>query len=398
MKKNVEALFNIAQKQERIILGLMSGTSLDGLDLALCRVRGHGRDTEVTTLFFETVLFESTFQEAVRSVFARQVVDFPRLTQLNPWIARKHADIINDCLGHWGVSSDSVDLIGSHGQTVMHTPRRQREADNFPNATLQIGDGDHLAVYTGIITISDFRQKHLAMGGEGAPLALYGDYFVYSSHEEDRVLLNMGGIANFTYLPADGDPAKVFATDTGPGNTLLDACAQHYFQIPFDRDARIALSGSVVEPLLNHMLADPYFFQSHPKTTGPEQFGMHWIDFQLRHCGMEGISAPDLMATLTALTGRSIARDLANLPTSGLPRVVYLSGGGAHNVGIRRELERHLPGWEVRFSDSMGVSADAKEAVLFAVLANECVSGSRDGLPFLGSLPYTSMGKISFPD
>jgi anhydro-N-acetylmuramic acid kinase len=164
---------------------------------------------------------------------------------LNEWIGNLHANMVLDCLNEWNLTPEKVDLIASHGQTVMHAPKVLHQQMQFPNATLQIGDGDHIAVRTGIITVSDFRQKHVAAGGEGAPLAVYGDYYLFSSETENRIMLNLGGIGNFTYLPKNKNPEQVFVTDTGTGNTLIDAFVQlHFPEMSYDKDAEIARKGT----------------------------------------------------------------------------------------------------------------------------------------------------------
>ena len=265
MRRHIQQLATLAAQPARRIVGLMSGTSLDGLDVALCQCTGAGTQTRVVVEQFTTVPYDEAFQTAIRQVFARKEVDFQHLTLLNVVVAERHAAMVLDCLRQWNVLPAEVDLIASHGQTVFHAPRIFHGLADYPNATLQIGDGDHLARRTGIITVSDFRQKHLAAGGEGAPLALYGDYFLFSQPGEDRFLLNLGGIANFTFLPGDGDQAKAFATDTGPGNTLLDAFARALFGMPFDADAVLASAGMVDQGLLDMLHAEPFFAAPFPK-------------------------------------------------------------------------------------------------------------------------------------
>lgn len=377
----------------------MSGTSLDGLDVALCRISGSGRATRVVVEAFETKPYDETFKAAIRQVFARKEIDFQQLVLLNVVVAERHADLVLDCLRGWNLRPDEVDLVASHGQTVFHAPRSLHGLADQPNATLQIGDGDHLARRTGIVTISDFRQKHLAAGGEGAPLALYGDYFLFSEPGENRFLLNIGGIANFTFLPADGDPRQAFATDTGPGNTLLDAFARDWFGQDFDRDAALARAGQVDDGLLAALKNDPFFALPFPKTTGPEQFGREWV--------LSGMSAGDsgrrenVMATLTRLTADTIAdallRTCAEYGISAR-RSLYLSGGGAHNPLIVQYLRERLPGWKMAPMQALGVDGDAKEAVLFAVLANETLAGNAREGERLGGIPMVGMGKISLPD
>lgn len=216
MNPNLDHLFTIAQKPQRRIIGLMSGTSLDGLDVALCRLEGSGAATQVQVEQFATVPYTEAVKTEIRRVFAKSTIAFEHLCLLNPWLGLLHADMVLDCLRTWQIAPQQVDCIASHGQTVFHAPRSQHGKPDFPNATLQIGDGDHVAVRTGILTISDFRQKHVAAGGEGAPLAVYGDYLLFSKADEDRILLNMGGIANFTFLPGSLDVGAMFSTDVGP--------------------------------------------------------------------------------------------------------------------------------------------------------------------------------------
>lgn len=398
MKRHIEQLAALAQKPSRTILGLMSGTSLDGLDLALCQMEGAGTGTKVRVVHFDTVPFEEKFREEIRRVFAQKTIDFQHLVLLNEVVAERHAAIINDTLRRWNIPPGSVDLIASHGQTVFHAPRQFHGLPDYPNATLQIGDGDHIARRSGIITLSDFRQKHLAAGGEGAPLALYGDYLLFSKMNEDRFLLNIGGIANFTYLPADGDTAKVFATDTGPGNTLLDAAAQHFFQQPYDADARLASAGRVNEAWLARWKSHPFFALPYPQTTGPEQFSLQWAlanaEYEIRHAEFPG---HDLLATLARLTADTIAEGIRRVALRPANPAIYLSGGGAHNPAVTGHLRRHFPDWKIAPMEALGVHGDAKEAVLFAVLANEAVAGEAPGGAQLGGLPLISMGKISLP-
>jgi 1,6-anhydro-N-acetylmuramate kinase len=401
MNKNLTALLDIAQKDERQIVGLMSGTSLDGLDVALCGISGSGRRTHVRVKNFETVNYSAEIKADIREVFAKKTIDFPHLAMLNEWIGALHAQMILDCFKRWSVRPDQVDLIASHGQTVMHAPKSIHALERFPNATLQIGDGDHIAVRTGIVTVSDFRQKHLAAGGEGAPLAVYGDYLMFAKQGENRIMLNMGGIANFTYLPASIDPGAVFVTDTGPGNTLIDAFTRRYYpEMAFDADARLAAQGTVNQSLLDQLKNHAFFHTPFPKTTGPEVFNVDYVHAAQRTSGTEALPAPDLLATLTRFSAETIAeavRVAINLSQASLSDFgVYLSGGGMHNPLLVGWLKALLP---CRFfgTDTLGISGDAKEAVLFAILANECVAGGDVDFGRRKSVPSVTMGKVSFP-
>lgn len=404
MNQNIEKLYAIAQKPARHIIGLMSGTSMDGLDVALVRIEGSGRATKISLLNFETVDYTEGFKNEIKKVFAKQNIDFQHLTLLNAWIGRLHGDMILSCLRKCQLDTEGVDLIASHGQTVFHAPKILHQLEQFPNATLQIGDGDHIAVTTGIITISDFRQKHVAAGGEGAPLAVYGDYLVFSDPSENRLMLNMGGIANFTYLPASLDASEVFVTDTGPGNTLLDAFTKRYFpEKSYDRNSEIALSGTVVPELLAALKADDFFKKPYPKTTGPELFSIAYVEKAIQALKSPPYVA-DLMATLTRFSAETIADAIIGLfkqkqfQESEIKQFkIYMSGGGMHNPLLVSYLKELLPNIEFRKTDSLGINGDAKEAVLFAILANECVAGGTTNFGLREGVPSVSMGKISFP-
>ena len=405
MNQNIEQLYAIASKPARHIIGLMSGTSMDGLDVAHVCIEGSGRATKVTLLNFETVDYTEGIKTEIRKVFAQQNIDFQHLTLLNAWIGRLHGDMILSCLKKWQLENIDIDLVASHGQTVFHTPKILHRLAQFPNATLQIGDGDHIAVTTGIITISDFRQKHVAAGGEGAPLAVYGDYFIFSNPSENRLMLNMGGIANFTYLPASLDASEVFVTDTGTGNTLLDAFTKLYFpEKIYDKDAEIARSGKVISELLTALKADDFFKKPFPKTTGPELFNISYVEKAMAELKMTTPSVNDLLATLTRFSAETIAEAIHSLfkqkqfkSTEIAQFKIYMSGGGMHNPLLVNYLKELLPNMVFKKTDDLGINGDAKEAVLFAILANECVAGGTTNFGSRAGVPSISMGKISFP-
>lgn len=401
MNKNLKSLYQIAQKPSRKIIGLMSGTSMDGLDVALCEISGAGESTKVKLLNFDTVDYSEEIKTEIRKIFAKQTIDFQHLALLNEWIGVLHADMILACLKRWNIATDEVDLVASHGQTVMHAPKILHQQEKFPNATLQIGDGDHIAVKTGIITLSDFRQKHLAAGGEGAPLAVYGDYFIFGKKGENRIMLNMGGIANFTYLPTTMNPEEVFVTDTGTGNTLIDAFIRHYFpEKAYDKDAEIARQGAVNQLLLDELKSDNFFKTAFPKTTGPELFSIEYVKKAQAKSNTEHISVNDLLATLTRFSAETIAEAvnfaINNTSYNIKDFNVYMSGGGMHNPLLVSWLKELLPCNFLKTND-LGISGDAKEAVLFAILANETVSGGESDFGSRRGIPSVSMGKISFP-
>ncbi|MDX6182007.1 anhydro-N-acetylmuramic acid kinase [Flavobacterium sp. Fl-77] len=402
MNKNISHLYQIAQKESRKIIGLMSGTSLDGLDIALCEISGSGQNTAVKLLEFETIIYSEDIKIEIRKVFAKKNIDFEQLVVLNEWIGILHANMINDALKKWNIPACEVDLIASHGQTVLHAPKFLHQLEKFPNATLQIGDGDHIAVKTGIVTLSDFRQKHIAAGGEGAPLAVYGDYFIFGKKGENRIMLNMGGIANFTYLPASLNPEETFVTDTGTGNTLIDLFVKHNFpEKSYDKDAEIAKNGKVNQILLYHLKDHDFFRQSFPKTIGPELFGHEYVQNAMLKSSQNSISVEDLLATLTRFSAETIAEAIQLAVKNTSYKIedfkIYISGGGANNPLLVRWLKELLPCHFYK-SDDLGISSDAKEAVLFAILANETVSGGAFNFGTKKGIPSVTMGKISLPD
>ena len=314
-----------------------------------------------------------------------------------------HAEMILEALKEWGVSSAEVDCIASHGQTIYHYPARDQSSEvRKLNSTLQIGDGDHIASKTGIITISDFRQKHIAHGGEGAPMAALVDGLLFGSEKETRVMLNIGGIGNFTVLPAISEKkGSNYTTDTGPGNTLIDKLTQKYFNRDYDENAEIALSGNINPALMDALLQDLWFVKKGSKSTGPEYFSLDWIEERAEKANIEigEIAAEDILATVTELSAYTIAESISTAIKDCENVKVYVSGGGAHNPFMIQRIKVHLSGVDVVPFSNLGYDPDAKEAVIFAVLANEMLAG--EGFLFedtSGKKSRLNFGKISFPD
>ena len=377
----------------------MSGTSFDGLDVALCKIKGSGPGTEVELVKFETSSYQNDFKEELKTIFSRRDADLEKVCLLNEWVAIQHAKIINDCLQRWGFSKNDVDLIASHGQTIYHAPKFLHGREKFPNATLQIGDGDHIAVNTGIITISDFRQKHIAAGGEGAPLAVYGDYFLFSKKGENRIMLNIGGIANFTFLPGDLDGTGIFCTDVGPGNTMMDAFVQKNFPGKyFDEGSAIARKGKVDDDLLKELKTHSFFAGDFPKTIGPELFNLSYLQNAIERSGVTSITNEDAMATLNRFSADTTAEAIRRCIEKNKSYSIYVSGGGMHNPLLMENIKSQLPGMQFYTTDDLHIDPDAKEAVLFALLANECVCGEKINIgKGRNKIPSVTMGKISFP-
>jgi anhydro-N-acetylmuramic acid kinase len=399
MNPSIKKLAHTAQKDTKQIIGLMSGTSLDGLDIALCEINGHGINTNVQLKKFLTASYDSSTKKRLKKISSVSEASLEEVCLLHSWLGNLHGELILKTLEEWGIEPTEIDCIASHGQTIYHAPKIQHQQENMPNATLQIGDGDHLARTTGILTISDFRQKHTAAGGEGAPMVSFVDRLLYTDESEERILLNIGGIANFTYLPTNPNQQQTITTDTGPGNTLIDAAARQYFSKDFDRDGAIAKIGKINRKAVDALKADPYFRKPLPKTTGPELFNLQWVDKQLYNAGVTDISPRDLIASLTRLSAETIANAIDEILDNNQQPVIYVSGGGIHNPVMRGWIQELLPKCELKNFSTIGFDPDAKEAVLFAVLANEMLSGN--GFPMNANNSesnHINFGKISFPD
>lgn len=390
MNKSIERLCSLSNKSERTVLGAISGTSMDGIDLALCRISGSGFDTKVSLLEYASIPVDRKIGARFAELSYRPEAPAGELLRLDVLLGRCWAKAIREKLNEWSVEPQRIDLLASHGQTVLHLPDREGRH----HATWQLVEGDLLAQELGIITVSDFRKKLTALGEEGAPLAPLGELFLFSSDEEDRLLLNLGGIANFTCLPARNRSHEIpFATDTGPANTLIDEAVRRL--VPgrsYDENGEMARAGRLHSRLLEKLLAHPFFLQEAPKSTGQEDFGWKWLhETVMKHAPEIGIN--DLLETLTELTARTVtAQIMKGVAVRNL--VLYVSGGGWHNRYLIERIAACLPRSDIRSSSELGIEPDAKEALLFAVIANETVAGrgwiTKEGRHF-------TAGKISLP-
>jgi anhydro-N-acetylmuramic acid kinase len=349
-----------------IAVGLMSGTSLDGVDAVLVRLVPRGRSYEVDVLDFQTTPYGDDERKALREALPPNEGSTRSVARLNHVLGRSFAKA---ALGVAGKTA--LDFVASHGQTIYH--------DGDAQTTLQVGDPFVIRQAVGCTVCYDFRSADCAAGGHGAPLVPYVDALLLASDSEDRVAVNIGGIANLTVIPRRSAPQDVVAYDSGPGNMLIDAFLfrRTNGRERFDRDGKAALAGSVNQSVLEAMLADPYFSLPPPKTTGRERFGAQFLDeHQTR---LDALSLEDGAATLTALTAASLASAID--ASSARESRVLVSGGGAKNPAVLRELERRLPARRVESSDAMNLRADAKEAVAFAILGYETLRGRAANVP-----------------
>ncbi|MBI4810297.1 MAG: anhydro-N-acetylmuramic acid kinase [Ignavibacteriales bacterium] len=296
-----------------------------------------------------------------------------------------------------GLSLKEVDLIGSHGQTIQHLPIKQKMFGKTVHATMQIGNPSVIAKLTGIVTVGDFRVGDIAVGGTGAPLIPLFDFLMFRSSKFNRALLNIGGIANITILPKKCTISDVFAFDTGPGNMIVDGLMQHFYNKSFDKNGSIALKGKILPLLENHLVQHLYFKTKPPKSTGRESFGNEFIRAILRKSRRE--KKEDVITTATELTALSIYLSYLKFvrPTIKLDELL-VSGGGVHNRYIMQALRRYFDRVNIRAFDELNFSSDAKEAICFAVLANETISGNPGNVPgATGAKKQTILGTICLP-
>jgi len=369
-----------------IIIGLMSGTSLDGVDVALTRLVGTGQGIEIETIEHATFPYESALRAELLRVSSPEHSDVATIGRLNSSLAHVYADAVRSICRHSGVDISSVDAVGSHGQTIYHDPSA--------GYTLQIGDPSVLAQLLGVTVVGDFRQGDMALGGEGAPLVPYMDWSVFSSNSEHRALLNLGGIANISFLPAGCERDAVMAFDTGPANMILDSLAERFFNVSYDEGGERALSGVADEGVIQQLLQDPYFAQPPPKSTGRELYNASYVDSFLGLCAH--LDHDSTMATAAELSVQSIFLAIEQF-SSVAPQRLIVGGGGVHNRAIMKGLESGLSGVEVVTTAAHGVDPDAKEAICFAILAHEALSGVATGMPSVtGASGRAFLGKICF--
>ncbi len=366
-----------------LYIGALSGTSMDGIDVALVRFSPQPELAECHFLPYPAELRKQLF--ALTEPGDNEI---DRLGELDIKVGQLFAQAVNELLAKAKVEAVEIRAIGCHGQTIRHRPNAN------PRFTLQIADPNVIAVETGIRVVADFRRKDIALGGQGAPLVPAFHDGVFRSRQADRVICNIGGIANVTVLPR-GQFSPILGFDTGPGNTLLDAWCQRMLGEPMDKDGMLAARGRIQPPLLQAMLTDPYFSQRPPKSTGPEYFSMEWLMRRLEAFGRPGVA--DVQATLLALTVHTIADAVKALPMLKNPEI-YVCGGGAHNIAIMRALQVQLPTSKVGKTDELGISADWVEAMAFAWLARQRIQEQPGNLPIVtGASRPAVLGSIYLP-
>lgn len=390
-------------KEVRHVVGMMSGTSVDGVDAALVEISGTDSEPKVKLLAFENKPYPSQVREKIFSLFTPANATVDKVGYMNFLLGEIYAKSALSVIEKAGMKPEEIDVIGSHGQTIWHAPIPE-SPDGIPVAyTVQIGEGSVIAERTGILTVSDFRVADMAAGGQGAPLVPFSEYLLYRREKETILLQNIGGIGNMTVMPAGAKPRDVFAFDTGPGNMIIDAVISAVTggEKTYDAGGETAAKGKVCNALLDILKEEPYYRQPLPKTTGREHFGVQYTEKILSWWKENPIPVEDLLATVTDLTAYSIADAYERyvLPKYRASEII-VGGGGSYNATLLRFMkERFAPhGVAVRTQEDLGLSSDAKEAVAFALMADCCMRGKANTLPSVTGAEHPAvMGKISQP-
>ena len=383
-----------------LVLGLMSGTSADGIDVALAQISGAPPRLKSKLLNHTSIPFPPAVRHEILRVAEQQAISAGALSQLNFRLGAIFAEAALAACRKFRVAPARVGLIGSHGQTIFHQGQPVKYLGQPTASTLQIGEPAVIAARSGITTIGDFRPADIALGGQGAPLVPYADYLLYRHPRLARISLNLGGIANVTVIPAAAKPSQIVAFDTGPANMLIDALVSRFShgKLRFDKGARLAAQGRSIPALLDELLRDPYLKIAPPKSTGREYYG-HRYTQQLLALGRQHRAKPnDLIRAATIFTALSVV-DAMNrfvLPKTKIHQLI-VSGGGASNPLILAQLAAALHGIEIVPSSALGVPEDAKEAYAFALLAYETWHQRPGNLPSAtGARGPAILGKISY--
>lgn len=412
-------ILQLQHKDPKKVIGLMSGTSADGIDACLVEITGNGIDTKINILDFETYPYHVATRNAILETCNPETGTVDKVCKLNFHLGKLFADAAKSIANKARIPLTDIDLIGSHGQTIYHLPNpfckgnnanetkliseKNTQDGSFPtqhiSSTLQIGEPSVIAQETGVTTVADFRPRDIAAGGQGAPLIPYVDFILFRDKEKGRTLQNIGGIANVTFLPRDCGIRDVIAFDTGPGNMVIDRITELITNnaFHFDEGGRIAATGSVNDRLLAVLLAHPYFVRPPPKTTGRETFGRPFADNLYRDSVRSGMEGPDILATVTMFTARTIADSYKRwiLPNHDISEII-ISGGGVYNATLIKFLIQYFPASiKIRSISNFGISPNVKEAIAFAILANETISGNPNNIPgATGARDAVIMGKI----
>jgi anhydro-N-acetylmuramic acid kinase len=382
----------IAGKGKMRVVGLMSGTSADGVDAAAVEIdRG-----KVRLLEFDTFEYPAALRRRILDLCRPESARLDDICHYNFVLGKAFADAVIKLCSKSGISLGSIDLIGSHGQTIYHQPSGKRYGGKTLRSTLQIGEPSVIAERTGVTTVADFRPRDMATGGQGAPLVPYADYVLFKHKKLTRAVQNIGGIANVTFLPSGCTQDDIIAFDTGPGNMVIDGIVRLVTggRKRCDAGGRMAARGKVDKRLLDELFRHPFFRRRPPKSTGRKEFGSDFAEQIYRRAGKKGLADAEIVATVTALTAKSIAHAYRRF-LKAMPDELILCGGGSHNRALVEMLQAELPDVKMLSTGDFGISVDAKEAVSFAILAWATIKGMTNNVPSAtGAERPVILGKI----
>ncbi|MBR5109260.1 MAG: anhydro-N-acetylmuramic acid kinase [Clostridia bacterium] len=392
----MNALQLLQEKNTLKVIGLMSGTSADGMDAALTEITGYGLQTKVKALGFVSLPYSDAVREEILRLASGTAGGSRDLCLFSFALGEISLQACRAVCEQSGVPPEAVDLVGSHGQTLYHVPAAVDYLGHAVRGTLQLGEPSVICEGLGCPVVSDFRVRDMAAGGQGAPVVPYAEYLLYRRQDQSVGLQNIGGIGNLTVLPKGGAPEDTFAFDTGPGNMVMDQVTERMTagKMRYDENGALAAQGVCSEALLRWMLQDPYLKKQPPKSTGREDYGKAYVDALLQKAQELGVRGLDALATACRFTAVCIQAAVEeHCPVR--PDCLVVGGGGSHNPTLMKEIRRVLS-IPVLVNEDLGFDSDAKEAVAFAILANECIHGAANSVPSVtGAAHPVVMGKIS---
>jgi anhydro-N-acetylmuramic acid kinase len=392
-------LYSLVEKKSRLVVGLMSGTSADGIDACLVRIENTKRNLKAKPLGCKTYKFPQELQQKIIQLSDPTHQNLDDVLRLNMILGEYFAKAVFSVTKAFGCEMTEIDLIGSHGQTVRHLPDREKKSGRKIRATLQIGEPSVIASKTGVITVGDFRRGDMARGGQGAPLTPYVHFLLFGDKRISRMVVNIGGIANVTVLPKQGKADDIFAFDSGPGNMIVDNLTKKLFNRNFDKHGKIASSGKVNFELLNRSKEDKYFSKKPPKSCGRENFGEEFANRILNWGRKFRLNPEDIIGTASELSVWSIfdAYEKFVKPKIKLNQIL-LCGGGVHNKYFLKRLKLSFQSIEVISVQELGVDPDFLEAIAFAILANQTIEGKPVSFKkTTGAKKSGVLGKICLP-
>lgn len=370
-------------------IGIMSGTSLDGVDAALVKITGVNEETEVELIAFETLKISKKIDQQIRESFSIETSNSALISSLNVELGELFADAAIKVSEVAEINLKDIDFIASHGQTIYHIPE---ETGKYHSSTLQIGEASVIAEKTGCTIVSDFRPRDMAVGGQGAPIVPYSEYLLYRHHERTRLLQNIGGIGNVTVIPSNASLNDLVAFDTGPGNMIINELTQHFYNESYDKDGTHAQEGTVNKKVLEDWMNLPFILREPPKTTGREEFGLQFVQ---EYLNKYTLSAEDWLATATMFTAKSIAKSVEKYITEKTDLII--GGGGSYNPILVQMIKEALPAVSVIRQEDLDFSSDAKEAIAMTILGNQTLHQQPSNVPSAtGAAKPVILGSVTF--